>query len=272
MTSPPLPLDRLTSLAQAAAGVVVEAGKIALGFAEKGARSWLKNDASHVTEADLAVDTFLKTHLPPLLPEAGWLSEESLDSPERLNRTMLWVVDPIDGTRSFMQNVPVWVISVALVAEGTPVLGIIYNPSRNEMFEAQAGNGARLNGEPLHISPCTMLEGASVGGPVHMVEHLTKHHNMLAAEWIHALAYRFANVAAGTMDLALSRGNAKDWDIAAADILLREAGGRLVDFEGRPPLYNQPVPAHPPLAAFSNSLAPALRAPLFTLPPAPSKR
>lgn len=244
-----VPLDRLLR----------EAGEIALGFYRRGARQWLKNDTSPVTEADIAVDTFLKTHLPPLLDGSGWLSEETADSTERLDRRHVWIVDPIDGTRSFASGHTDWVISVALVEDGYPVLAGLFNPVRAEMFAARRHGGATLNGAVLAARDTRRLEGAVVCGPKAATRNLAAV-GLVEGPWVHALAYRFALVAAGRLDAALSRGRAKDWDIAAADLLLTEAGGHLSDLDGVRPVYNRPAIVHPPLMASGRNLQAALLA------------
>jgi myo-inositol-1(or 4)-monophosphatase len=260
-----VPAETLTVLMGQTMVHVRAAGALALDFANRGAKAWTKHDASFVTEADLAVDAFLNDKLSPLLPGAGWLSEESTDNPERLKCRAVWVVDPIDGTRSFMDAVPVWVISVALVVDGAPVLAVVYNPSRDEMFESLEGQGARLNGNMLQARPHSTLQNATVCGPSALISIL-KSHGATGVEWIHALAYRFSCVAAGRMNAAVSRGNAKDWDIAAADLLLRESGAILTDFFGKQPVYNLEQPIHPPLMAAGLQLCAPLGAVLSAIP------
>jgi myo-inositol-1(or 4)-monophosphatase len=262
---PALPPHELMPVLNQTTEQVRAAGRLALDFAQHGAKAWKKGDASFVTEADVAVDSFLKQRLPGFLDGSGWLSEESVDNPDRLNRNAVWVVDPIDGTRSFMEGVPVWVISVALVVDGAPVLAVIHNPSHDEMFTSLQGQGAFLNGSSLRAMDKNTLEGASVCGPSAMTSYL-KTHGAQPAGYIQALAYRLSGVAAGRFHAALSRGNAKDWDIAAADLILRESGAVLTGFDGRQPLYNQPVPMHPPLVASSLPLLPSLRGALADIP------
>jgi myo-inositol-1(or 4)-monophosphatase len=242
-----------------------EAGSIALDFARDGAQRWTKGDASIVTEADIAVDRFLHEHLGALNPDIGWLSEETTDTPERLAHERVWVVDPIDGTRAFVEGVPVWVISVALVERGRPVLGMIFNPTRDEMFEAIVGEGARMNGEVLSATAQTSINGANVIGPRTMMEGLEGLGacvGIARAPYVYALAYRIASVAAGRVDAALASTRAKDWDIAAADLILHEAGGELLEFDGTKPVYNRPSPVHQPLIAAPEVLNAALRAAL----------
>ncbi|UDQ87762.1 3'(2'),5'-bisphosphate nucleotidase CysQ, partial [Xanthobacter autotrophicus] len=130
---------------------VAEAGEMARSMFAAGVKTWTKGNDSPVTEADMAVDAFLRQHLTALDPAAGWLSEESADTPARLSAQRLWVVDPIDGTRAFMAAGSDWAVSVALVVEGRPVAAALFAPVTDEMFTAMAGAGAFRNGHPLAI-------------------------------------------------------------------------------------------------------------------------
>jgi myo-inositol-1(or 4)-monophosphatase len=247
--------DDLDQLRTAVRGIIREAGEIALGFARDGARRWVKGDTSIVTEADIRVDHFLQQRLMALDPTIGWLSEETVDTPDRLQRERIWIVDPIDGTRAFVEGVSVWVVSVALIEHGRPVLGTIYNPTRDELFEAVAGGGAFLNGERLAARRRTALDGAEIVGPRAMMDDLdgigTK---MARAPSVYALAYRLVLVAAGRVDAAVASTRAKDWDVAAADLILQEAGAKLLEIDGQLPVYNLAAPVHRPLIGASEPL------------------
>jgi len=251
-----LPADRL------AAGldtIVREAGALARGFADDGARQWRKADRSIVTEADLAVDRLLRERLSALEPAAGWLSEETADTPARLEHRRVWIVDPIDGTRSFVEGIPDWVVSVALVEDGRTILGAVFNPTRGEMFAARRGGGATLNGAPLRVPAAASLEDARISGPRGIMDRLYRI-GIDRGEWIYALAYRLVSVAAGRIDAAIASANASDWDVAAADLVLHEAGAALSTLAGEPPRYNLPAPVHGPLVAAAAPLDEALRA------------
>ncbi|GLK78737.1 3'(2'),5'-bisphosphate nucleotidase CysQ [Methylopila turkensis] len=238
MTSIDAELD-LVPLADRLAEVVGEAGAIAARlFKGGGAERWSKADDSPVTEADIAVDRYLAERLPPLAPGSGWLSEETADTPERLDRRRVWIVDPIDGTRAFVDGVPEWVVSVALVEDGRPIAGIVHNPVRGVTHAAVRGGGATLNGRPLTVSDSHDLEGARVGGTRSLISPL-KTHGVVEGAWIYALANRLVKVADGTLEAALARPAAHDWDIAAAHLILEEAGAVLTDFDGAAPTYNR---------------------------------
>lgn len=248
MQSSAAPID-LERLAGRLAEVVTAAGAIAAAlFAKGGAQKWTKADDSPVTEADLAVDRYLAEWLPPLAPGSGWLSEETADTPDRLGRRHVWVVDPIDGTRAFVDGVPEWVVSVALVEDGKPIAGIVHNPVKNVTHAAIRGGGATLNGRPLGVADAASLDGARVGGTKSLIAPL-RPRGVKEGAWIYALANRLVKVADGALDAALARPAAHDWDIAAAHLILEEAGAKLTDFDGALPSYNRATTRHGALVA-----------------------
>lgn len=240
-----------------------EAGDIANAFFRPGdpttARIWSKSGGSPVTEADVAVDAFLKIRLSSLLPEAAWLSEETADNPVRLEKRLVWIVDPIDGTRAFLSGHRDWSVSIALLIDGKPHLGIVYAPALDAFYEGRAGEGAFLNDKPIAVSPAADLRGSRVAGPQPMIDTLTRESGVMRlVPRIPSLALRVARIAAGDVDICLVSGNARDWDIAAADLILREAGGVLSDFSGAPPVYNRDDPVHGELLGASRGLHPRL--------------
>lgn len=243
----------------------LEAGTIALDLFRPGAataaRTWSKSGGSPVTEADIGVDTFLRIRLSELLPEAAWLSEETVDDAQRLSHRYVWVVDPIDGTRAFMQGSPDWAVCVALLDQGMPILGIVHAPACQATYRALAGGGATLNGEIIRTTSADTLTGARIAGPKPMLDALAQFENFEAAGRIPSLALRLTRIADGTIDAGLISPDARDWDLAAADLVLSEAGGQLTDGEGRPVVYNREVPIHGMLAASNGKLtAPLLAA------------
>jgi myo-inositol-1(or 4)-monophosphatase len=240
-----------------------EAGAIASGFFRSGlktsARIWSKGGGSPVTEADMAVDAFLKMRLSTAVPDAGWLSEETADDPARLDRDLVWIVDPIDGTRAFLAGNHDWSVSIALLGRGQPVLGIVYAPAHKALYEARRGHGARRDGEPLEASPMKRLAGLSVAGPKGLVDRLEERVGTLKRPpRIPSLALRLARVAEGSVDTGLVSSNACDWDIAAGDLILEEAGGVLTRLDGARPAYNQADPVHGELLAAPRQLHPRL--------------
>ena len=240
-----------------------EAGKIAGGFFRSGlktsARVWSKNGGSPVTEADMAVDVFLKTRLSEAVPEAAWLSEETTDNPVRLTSELVWIVDPIDGTRAFLSGSHDWSISIALLAEGRPIIGMVHAPAHGTLYEARRGHGALRDGVRLETSRATEAAGLSVAGPKALVDRLEQRVGSLQRPpRIPSLALRLARVAEGSVDVGLVSANACDWDIAAGDLILEEAGGSLTGFDAAPPPYNQPEPIHGELLAAPRRLHPHL--------------
>jgi myo-inositol-1(or 4)-monophosphatase len=249
----PVPPD-LASILPSVEAIVREAGEIALGFFRSGqpthAEVNFKDGGSPVTEADLSIDRFLRARLEPLAPELGWLSEETADSPERLTREALFVVDPIDGTRGFAAGNPCFCLCVAVVAHGRPVHGVVHAPALGKTFVARQGGGATCNGAPIAVSARTHLTGARLSTPESFSSVLRRSGLIYAAQpRLPSLAMRLLGVATGEFDGALASENAYDWDIAAADLILHEAGGVLTDLEGRTPFYNRTTPRHPALAA-----------------------
>ncbi|TAK48359.1 MAG: 3'(2'),5'-bisphosphate nucleotidase CysQ [Xanthobacteraceae bacterium] len=226
------------------------AGKLALSLFRTELRQWTKGVSSPVSEADLAVDELLRTMLRTPRPGYGWLSEESPDHPERLRLARVWVVDPIDGTRAFLAGRDDWSVSVALVQDGRPLVAAVYAPATGEFFSATKGTGARLNDAPIRATQGDELRQARVAGPQKMLEWLNDSElAMVAAPRIGSLALRLARVAEGRLDVALVGGNSHDWDLAAADLLVHEAGGRMTTLAGEGLVYNRPEIVHQRLVA-----------------------
>ncbi|WP_341897435.1 3'(2'),5'-bisphosphate nucleotidase CysQ [Ferrovibrio terrae] len=226
-----------------------EAGAIALHFFRGDVKSWNKKPNDPVSEADIAVDTLLSERLSGARPDYGWLSEESGCRPGKT--TTQWIIDPIDGTRAFIDRKPEFTICIALVQDGQPVLAAIYNPASEEMFDATAGGGARLNGKPIHASGHASLMEARFLASRRTFER----HGWLARTakadfaYRNSIAYRMALVAAGKFDAAISLTEKSDWDVAAADLLVREAGGRVTTADGVPLAYGSETYRHPSVIA-----------------------
>ncbi len=232
----------------------VEAGDLALAYFRSGATTSAAIESKHggspVTEADYAVDHFLRPRLECLVAGSGWLSEETVDTDERLGRDLVFVVDPIDGTRAFIKGDPRWAISIALVQASRPRVAVLHLPALGETYAAIAGAGARLNEAPIAVSPQTTLTGGRIAGPPKHLEALRNAGlDFQPAPRVPSLAYRLALVADGRLEAGLASTNSCDWDIAAADLLLQEAGGVLTGLDGAAPRYNAAVPRHPALTA-----------------------
>lgn len=211
-------------------------------------KDWQKFDESPVTSIDIAVDRYLTLHLRPLLPQAGWLSEETADNAERLAYRYLWLVDPIDGTRSMMAGHPEFCVSVALVETGVgPLLGIIANPSTREMFTALRGQGAHdRDGHLLRVrSAIDALHPDVLVSRSDLAKGLWK--DVLPAACMTpmgSLAYKMALVAAGTYDGHATPTARSEWDAAAGVLILAEAGGVSTDLHGKPLRFNQRQPLY----------------------------
>jgi myo-inositol-1(or 4)-monophosphatase len=231
------------------ASAVREAGDFALGRFRSPLKNWTKGDSSPVSEVDIGANDLLHARLRDLTGDIAWLSEETEDDPRRLQARRLWIVDPIDGTRSYIAGFPDWSVSVALVENGRPVLAAVFAPVENEMFLASAGGGATLNGVPIAVTNGG-LDGARIAAPPGYIRRLQAiDGGLVALPKIHSLALRLTRVAQGAIDAAFAGGRAHDWDLAAADLLVHEAGGALTTFAGETLTYNKPIPVHPPLLA-----------------------
>jgi myo-inositol-1(or 4)-monophosphatase len=262
----------LGSLLDLTREATIAAGALALSHFGAGGRSWFKGPGQVVTEADLAVDDLLHDRLRSACPDYGWLSEERPDDGSRLRCARVWVVDPSDGTRAFADGIPQFAVSVALVEQGMPLLGVVLNPATDERFEAQSGGGAWLNGQQVAVSACADLDAAQLLAS--RTEMKRRHWPTMVPEaeftTIGSLAYKLALIAGGRYDGLLSLRSSHDWDIAAAQLLVAEAGGRMTDASGRTILLNQDPPRHRGLAVGATArLHQALLARLETAATAP---
>lgn len=232
------------------AEIIRTAGDLALGFFRPGAKTTAaiskKAGGSPVTEADHAVNRYLEDKLRALLPEAGWLSEESPDNDARISQDLVFIVDPIDGTRAFAAGERTWAVSVAVVYRKRPIIGIVHAPALGETYLATKNGGAQLNGAPIVCSSRVKLDASAlVGGPLAMAAELREHGLQFdLIPKIPSLALRISKVASGMLDAALVSVNSNDWDIAAADLIVNEAGGQMTTLYGRELLYNRSGTKH----------------------------
>jgi myo-inositol-1(or 4)-monophosphatase len=231
--------DRLEAL-------VREAGRIALASWPGDGHDcevWDKGDDSPVSASDIAVDTFLKRELGALLPSAAWLSEETADNADRLDKQLVWLVDPIDGTRDYIRGRDGWAVSVALVNANRPLMAALFAPARRrveggEFWWGEAGRGSTRNGQPLVASTRDDLVGARV--PAHTLPR--EDADLMAVAQPNSIALRIAMVAAGDADLVATLRWGFEWDIAAAGLIAREAGAAITDAFGKPLGYNKRDP------------------------------
>ncbi len=222
-----------------------EAGEIAKGYTGQSARCWDKPDgAGPVTEADLAVNDVLQTTLRRARPDYGWLSEESEDEPDRLDADHVFIIDPIDGTRSFIEGSSAWAHSIAVARQGIITAAVIYLPRKDKLYAAAIGQGATLNGTPVRVSAQAGMDGATVLGtkPTYLPENWRIPVPAFARSYRPSLAYRLACVAEGRFDAMLTLRPTWEWDVAAGDLILREAGAQISDRRGTALQFNNAVP------------------------------
>ena len=231
------PLD--ANPAAAALATLIDAarrgGEIAMRYfrenAQTSASITYKHGGSPVSEADHAVDAALAEILRPAFPHAGWLSEETEDDAARLACESVIVLDPIDGTRAFIKGDPCWTVALALVRRGRPIAGVVHAPALNETFAAALGLGATLNGQTIRAAKFAALDGVQVGGPRGLRQAVAEKAGFRAEAGppSPSLAYRLASVAAGRVEIGVAGEGSHDWDIAAGDIILEQAGAGLIE-------------------------------------------
>ncbi|WP_317057044.1 inositol monophosphatase family protein [Roseovarius rhodophyticola] len=253
---PATDLDLLIEAAQAA-------GDVARQYTGPAAKVWDKPEgAGPVTEADLAVNRVLEDTLRAARPDYGWLSEESEDDEDRLDRERVFIVDPIDGTRSFIEGSKTWAHSIALVEQGKVVAGVIYLPMRDKLYAAARGLGATLNSAPLKVGASDRLNGASMlaAKPNFDGKHWRAgEHPGLVRNFRPSLAYRMALVAEGRFDAMMTLRGAWEWDIAAGALILTEAGAAISDRDGESLVFNNRAPKLPGVLAANPVLHGELR-------------
>ena len=220
--------------------IVRDAGRLALSMWRTELKNWTKGASSPVSEADIAVNDLLESALRSATPDYGWLSEESVDDAGRLDRRLVWIVDPIDGTRAYLAGREDWCVSVALVEQAAPVLAAVFAPATDEFFFAGRGQGATLNGVSVQATTGTAIDFSRVAGPKPLVERLNSargdgitHHPRIGS-----LALRLCRVADGSLDAAFAGGQSRDWDLAAANLIVQEANGNMTALSGETILYN----------------------------------
>ena len=229
---------------------VREAGALALSLFRTELKNWTKGASSPVSEADIAVNDLLENRLRSATPDYGWLSEESADDEQRLGKHLVWIVDPIDGTRGYLAGREDWCVSVALVEDATPVLAAVFVPASDEFFFAMRGQGAALNDVPVCAAAGTELDFSRVAGPKPLVERLSRSgDDIVLHPRIGSLALRLCRVAQGSLDAAFAGRQSRDWDLAAANLIVQEANGRMTALSGDAIEYNRREVAHGVLVA-----------------------
>lgn len=201
-----------------------------------------KSPDQPLTDADLAADKLLREALIGARPEYGWLSEETADTPERLERELVWLVDPIDGTRSFIAGHDEFTISIGLARNGAPILGVVFNPATNEMFTALHGEGAYKDGRRLRVGGGRDRSTIVASRTEIKRKHFLPFEDDYDVHPLGSTAYKLSRVAEGTADVFMSRGPKGEWDLCAGDLSVREAGGAVTDLRGQRLQYNQRDP------------------------------
>lgn len=220
------------------------AGEIIMGYYHDSYEIQEKGYHNPVTTADHEADKYLRETLTAAFPEYGWLSEETVDSKDRLNSKRCWVVDPLDGTKEFIEGVPQFVVSVALVEDGSPIIGILYNPATKDLFTAIHGQGASFNGKSISCSNETDLKKVTI---------LNSRSETRRGLWepfkdtfgelkaIGSVAFKLGLTASAQADFFATLRPKNEWDVCAGHCIVNEAGGDLVKLDGSVLKYNQPV-------------------------------
>lgn len=221
--------------------------------------TWSKEGGSPVSEADLAVDRQLREMLLGARPAYGWLSEEAEEDDQDVTSEgtrRMFVADPIDGTRAYLEGQRTWGVSIGLVEDGRPIAGALNCPAMELSYLARRGGGATRNGEPIRANEAT--DRPRMAGPRSWLKRMPEGYGdrIETVPYIPTLAYRVALVGDGGLDGTYIRASAKDWDLAAADIILCEAGGQLLREDGEPPRYGTQSRRHGLLVAGSAAQLP----------------
>jgi myo-inositol-1(or 4)-monophosphatase len=233
-----------------------EAGAIVRGWYERGVRVTEKGPDNPVTRADLEANACIRALLSAAFPDDGWLSEETADSTDRLGRRRVWVVDPLDGTKEFIQHIPEFCVCIALVEDGRPVVAVEYNPAADRLYAAARGEGTIVNGAPARVSRTARVADAVV---------LASRSEDKRGEWdpfksrMHvrltgSVAFKLAELSTGAGDATFTLTPKNEWDICAGTLLVEEAGGKVTDLHGAPLVFNQPTTLRPGMIASNGTL------------------
>ncbi|MEN8181542.1 MAG: 3'(2'),5'-bisphosphate nucleotidase CysQ [Myxococcota bacterium] len=219
-----------------------EAGEILLRHYEGGTKTWEKSEDNPVTLADLESDQAISKVLREAFPEDGLLSEETVSDPSRTEKRRAWIVDPMDGTKEFTRKIPEFGVSIALAEGGEPVVGVVHNPVAGITLWARQGGGTWRDGERVSVSQVATLSEAVV---IASRTEISRDQFAPYEGWFRELrplgsiAWKLACIAAGDGDLNISVAPKNEWDVCAGDVLVREAGGIYVAFDGSRRIYNQ---------------------------------
>lgn len=221
------------------------AGDIARGYFRAAPQVWEKSGGQGpVTEADLHVNRQLLADLQGARPDYGWLSEETEDTAARQNTQRQFIVDPIDGTRAFIEGTKDWSHSIAVAENGQIVAGVVYLPMKDALYAARLGACSTLNGQPITAAAIKPVEQASMlsAKPNLDPRHWKADVPLFKRHFRSSLAYRMALVAQGRFDAMLTLRPTWEWDVAAGTLIVLQAGGTVTDQSGQPPVFNNPHP------------------------------
>lgn len=219
-----------------------------------------KSKNNPVTTADLEANRVIRETIHASYPQDGWLSEEDADNTKRLSNSRVWVIDPIDGTKEFIEGVPQFAVSIGFVVDGRAKVAVVYNPPKQRFYKAAAGHGAFLNDKPIQVTSRQEVNGAKL--LVSRSEPQRKFQvfvDRCEIKPVGSIAYRLAKVAGGDGDATLTFRNIHEWDICAGVLMVEEAGGKVVDGDGNPLLFNRETPKHRGVVATSKGLSPGLQ-------------
>jgi myo-inositol-1(or 4)-monophosphatase len=219
-----------------------EAGGILRRHYEGGTQQWEKSKDNPVTAADLEAEAAIRARLAAAFPDDALLSEETVSDPARIRVRRAWIVDPMDGTKEFTRRIPEFAVSIALAEAGEPVVGVIHNPAAGVTVWAARGSGSWRDGERVRVRATAKLEEAVV---IASRTEISKQQFAPYEGWfrelrpVGSIAWKLACIASGDGDLNVSVAPKNEWDVCAGDVLVREAGGVYVAFDGSGRLYNQ---------------------------------
>jgi myo-inositol-1(or 4)-monophosphatase len=257
----------------------IAAGKVIMQYFREGQQVTNTAEVRHkslnnpLTKADLEADRLLNKMLLEARPDYGWLSEETIDNPDRLTRNRVWVVDPIDGTKEFIVGLPQFAVSIGLVEDGKPIAACVHNPAVGEIFLAVLGEGTTLNKQPIQTSPRTQLTGARC---------LASRSETKRGDWdvfkdefdltiMGSIAYKLALVSAGRYDTTFTLTPKNEWDFCAGELLVTEAGGQVTHKDGTNCHYNKKNPRVTSLLASNGSIHSNLLKRLENIPYGPDR-
>lgn len=220
----------------------------------------LRTEDNPLTLADRDANNCIHELITKAFPGDGWLSEETADSQERLERPRAWIVDPLDGTKEFTQHIPEFCVCIALVEQGRPIVGVEYNPAADRLYVAVKGQGTTVNGAPARVSTQADVSRAEV---------LASRSEDKRGEWdvfkplckvvlTGSVAFKLAEMATGAGDATFTLTPKNEWDICAGSILVEEAGGKVTGLDGKPLVFNQPSPLRPGMVSSNGVLHDAL--------------